>query len=73
MNRIILEEIFLLFNNTKIKKVIKKRIQEKKSPNSTYCSGSNLAPFIGNGTKVKMPSDIKPPLATCSFYNKGSG
>ena len=23
---------------------------------------SDLAPFVGNGTKVKMPSEIKPPL-----------
>ena len=24
--------------------------------------GSDLAPFIGNGTKVKIPYEIKPPL-----------
>ena len=24
--------------------------------------GRDLAPFVGNGTKVKMPSEIKPPL-----------
>ena len=24
--------------------------------------GSNLAPFVGNGTKIKIPSEIKPPL-----------
>ena len=24
---------------------------------------SALAPFVGSGTKVKIPSDIKPPLA----------
>ena len=24
--------------------------------------GSDLAPFIGNGTKVTIPSEIKPPL-----------
>ena len=24
--------------------------------------GSNLAPFIGNGTKIKITSEIKPPL-----------
>ena len=24
--------------------------------------GSDLAPFIGNGTNVKIPSEIKPPL-----------
>ena len=23
--------------------------------------GSDLAPFVGNGTKVKIPSEIKPP------------
>ena len=23
---------------------------------------SNLAPYFGNGTKVKIPSEIKPPL-----------
>ena len=30
-----------------------------------FCSsaqGSNLAPFVGNGTKIKIPSEIKPPL-----------
>ena len=25
--------------------------------------GSNLAPFVGNGTKINTPSEIKPPLA----------
>ena len=25
---------------------------------------SDLAPFIGNGTKFKIPSEIKPPLVT---------
>ena len=25
--------------------------------------GSNLTPFIGNGTKVKIPSEIEPPLS----------
>ena len=34
--------------------------------------GSDLALLIGYGT-VKIPSEIKPPLATCSFYSKGSG
>ena len=24
--------------------------------------GSDLAPFVGNGTKIKIPSEIKPPL-----------
>jgi hypothetical protein len=24
--------------------------------------GSDLAPFVGNGIKVKIPSEIKPPL-----------
>ena len=24
--------------------------------------GSDLAPFYGNGTKIKIPSEIKPPL-----------
>ena len=24
--------------------------------------GNNFAPFIGNGTKVQIPSEIKPPL-----------
>ena len=24
--------------------------------------GRDLAPFVGNGTKVKIPSEIKPPL-----------
>ena len=24
--------------------------------------GSDLAPFVGNGTQVKIPSEIKPPL-----------
>ena len=27
----------------------------------------NLAPFDGNGTKVKIPSEIKPPLAELSW------
>ena len=35
--------------------------------------GSDLAPFIGNGTKVKIPSEIKSPLDTSSFDTKGSG
>ena len=26
--------------------------------------GSDLAPFVGNGTKVKIPSEINPTLAT---------
>ena len=24
--------------------------------------GSNLAPFVGNGTQIKIPSEINPPL-----------
>jgi hypothetical protein len=24
--------------------------------------GSDLAPFVGNGTKIKIPSEVKPPL-----------
>ena len=24
--------------------------------------GSDLAPFLGNGTKIKIPFEIKPPL-----------
>ena len=27
-----------------------------------YAQGSDLVPFVGNGTKIKMPSEIKPPL-----------
>ena len=30
---------------------------------------SDLAPFIGNGTKVKIPSEIKPPLGI--FWQQG--
>ena len=26
--------------------------------------GSDLAPFFGNGSKLKIPFDIKPPLAS---------
>ena len=26
--------------------------------------GQELAPFVGNVTKVKIPSEIKPPLST---------
>ena len=29
--------------------------------------GSDLAPFLGNGTKVKAPSEIKPPLMPIFF------
>ena len=140
MHRIILEEIFLLFTNTKIKKVIKwedkEKIRQIRTVHwvrnvSTKClafnchfwefryihlillfyhrwvnlrryfdfdllptkvvkslpweenlnfplitliklfnfstEGSDLAHFIGYGTKVKIPSKIKPPLSTCSF------
>ena len=30
--------------------------------------GTDLTPFLGNGTKVKVPSDIKPPLSSVYFY-----
>ena len=32
--------------------------------------GSNLSPFVGNGTKNKIPSDIKPPLIH-KFFSTG--
>ena len=40
--------------------------------------GSNLAPFIGNGTKVQIPSEIKPPflkqknLLTCLWHTSAT-
>ena len=30
--------------------------------------GRDLAPFFGNGTKVKIPSEMKIPLAVTVFY-----
>ena len=43
-----------------------------------YCLGaensnsllSNLAPFLGNGTKIKIPSDMQPPLLTLSSIKR---
>ena len=31
-----------------------------------YAQGSDLAPFDGNGTKIKIPSEIKSPLVQLS-------
>ena len=33
--------------------------------------GSNLAPFVGNGTKIKIPSEIKLPLGFRLDKKKG--
>jgi hypothetical protein len=27
-----------------------------------FAQESDMAPFVGNGTKIKIPSEIKPPL-----------
>ena len=29
--------------------------------------GIDLAPFVGNGTKIKTPSEIKPPLIAHTY------
>ena len=34
--------------------------------------GRDLAPFLGNGTKVKIPSEIKPPLEY-DYFEKCQG
>ena len=31
-----------------------------------------MAPFVGNGTKVKIPSEIKPPLEPQSYQALGN-
>jgi hypothetical protein len=33
--------------------------------------GSDLPPFVGNETKIKIPSVIKPPLVVTSSKNYG--
>ena len=43
--------MLLKFYHRKVNKVFKFSVEE-----------INLAPFVGNGTKVKIPSEIKPPL-----------
>ena len=39
-----------------------KLFNEKGKKFKFSAQGRDLAPFVGNGTKVKIPSEIKPPL-----------
>ena len=40
-----------------------------KQPIQIVCSGQGLATFFANVTKVKIPSEIKQPLAELYVYN----
>ena len=51
-------QITVLNCSTKVKKLF----TEKGGIFKLSAQGRDLAPFVGNGTKVKIPSEIKLPL-----------